>query len=225
MSYLQYIPQEYMNVFSQKATFKTWFESRYQYLPPEILNQYHMIIDKFETDKEIITKAFEHHVKRIVARLDYQDKIIYIWSGYISSRSYYDEENSRIVILFNDNLDVMNQDLLHELGHLVDKGLPWKNKNYNKDPQTEIEKTVYALEPAEFDAMGTHIAELIKAIFRNKDDAGKLEIIKVIENWLRNGGDIPYIEPSIIEKWKTDPKLWRKFQERMYNLLSDLKNS
>lgn len=73
--------------------------------------------------------------------------------------------------------------------------------------------------------MGTHIAELIKAIFRNKDDAGKLEIIKVIENWLRNGGDIPYIEPSIIEKWKTDPKLWRKFQERMYNLLSDLKNS
>ena len=99
MSYLQYIPQEYMNVFSQKATFKTWFESRYQYLPPEILNQYHMIIDKFETDKEIIKKAFEHHVKRIVARLDYQDKIIYIWSGYISSRSYYDEEKGTQMLI------------------------------------------------------------------------------------------------------------------------------
>jgi hypothetical protein len=90
-------------------------------------------------------------------------------------------------------------------------------------------KPSYYKSPAEFDAYGMGIVSNIRWKFNKSDKQGKNKVISGIENLLRTGDD-DIIE--VINKddyvamlhWKDKPKLWRKFQKRLFNLLQDLKS-
>ena len=48
-------------------------------------------------------------------------------------------------------------------------------------------------------------------------------IIAVFKKWLQYGGDdVPFMDKSLLQKWKTSPNLWRKFQQRVYHLVVEL---
>jgi hypothetical protein len=229
MRFLDFIAKEYRDQFFDiifnKPTLKIWFESRFTYLPPEILNQCHIVANRFESDNKIIKAAFNHHTKVRIGDIQLQSQVVPVYAGYTIGRSEYDKDYQRIIIQFNNDSRAMMEDLLHEVGHLLDKGLNYK-KQPKENPKTDAELTAYATNPGEFDAIGTYTAQFIKAIFETKRNvADRLKIIELIKNSLRQGGDdIPYVDPEYIKRWKTNPFLWRKFQQRMYNLLKDLEN-
>jgi hypothetical protein len=233
MSYFEpYIKGHY--IFERDVSFKVWFESKFTNVPPDILNYYEKLVDKITSIMSSLKKVNDHNVKTKIGEITVFGRNIPIYIGKtLGNRSHYDYENNRILIQYNDDLNTISDDLLHELGHATNptytspkwSGVGSKYKLY---PQTDAEKTAYVKEPVEFDAMGAHAAEIIKANFRvAKNDEHNNEKYKIVKNlidWLKtNSDDFPWIDINVIKKWKTKPTLWKKFQSRIWNLTRDLK--
>jgi hypothetical protein len=118
--------------------------------------------------------------------------------------------------------------LSHEMTHAIDPKLVKGGKYLSKVPvnydfNKEKERSSYFKSPEEFDAYGTSIVTHIKA-YPNKQ-----EIISQLESFLRNNDDkllknLSSTEREAINYWKTKPTLWRKFQQRLFNLLQELKS-
>jgi len=121
--------------------------------------------------------------------------------------------------------------LSHEMTHAIDPKLVKGGKYLSKVPvgydfNKEKEISSYFKSPEEFDAYGTSIVTEIKA-YPNKQ-----EIISQLENFLRNNDDkllkllkkLSSSSVAAINYWKTKPTLWRKFQQRLFNLLQELKS-
>ena len=123
----------------------------------------------------------------------------------------------------------MEDSFLHELGHAIDtkyQSPTWVGKRHQNNPAiTDEDKTAYAKEPVEFDAMTSHIAHIIQSQFRENGEVIKKRIIDGLTEWLKKGGDFPYVSTDVINKWKTNPTLWKKFQSRVWNLVQKLQES
>ena len=144
-----------------------------------------------------------------------------------------DDKKNVIIVPSNDDKNKIFQDLMHEIGHAYDpkyKSPSWKglSKKYQQLPQppiTDYEKSVYLKEPVEFDTIGTNVAEIIKINFELANNEDKTKMINDLTDWLRKSSDeFPYISPEAIRTWKSRPNLWRKFQERIWNLIQELKS-
>ena len=158
---------------------------------------------------------------------------VYVSHG--ESSGGYDPINDTITI----DYDILSQGeakviegIYHELLHATDtkSQLPRSStelRNYqhfsqNGDPR-------YYQNPMEFDAYGSTIAEYIRRSIRNiKDEQQQQRVIDELKNWLRQGS--PEHAPNFLKQygklpqqaWRQNPKLWRMFQQRLYNLLEKL---
>lgn len=82
--------------------------------------------------------------------------------------------------------------------------------------------------PYEFDALGVGIANSIRHQYTSLNDEEKPVFLQELETWLRDGGDPPRSIPNSntmnLLAWQQKPTLWRKFQQRMYSLIQELKS-
>lgn len=212
----------------EEKDFKTWYESSFQYIPPEVIEQFNVIKEKFTSYKNGIKIAHQYHSKFPVGEVNINKRKIKVVAGYDVYRAHYDSNTEKIFIPYNENPEVMEDDFLHELGHAIDtkyQSPTWvgvSKKHQNNPAVTDIEKTAYVKEPVEFDAMGSHITYVIEKDFNENGEIVRKRIIKGLTEWLKNGGDFPYVTTDVINKWQTKPTLWKKFQTRIWNLVQKL---
>jgi hypothetical protein len=128
--------------------------------------------------------------------------------------------------------------LSHEAIHAIDPKFNPQIINPEKMAKKASEKKQYWSQgnmpsyyksPAEFDAYGMGIVSNIRWKFNKSDEQGKNEVISGLENLLRTGDDdiidvISKDDYVAMLHWKTKPTLWRKFQQRLFNLLQELKS-
>jgi hypothetical protein len=128
--------------------------------------------------------------------------------------------------------------LSHETIHAIDPKLnPQIINPENRAKKTSEKKqffsqgnvSSYYKSPEEFDAYGMGILSNIKVRFYDTDEQYKSTIISVLEEFLRTGNYdmtsniINRNDYEALMHWKTKPTLWRKFQQRLFNLLQELK--
>jgi len=128
--------------------------------------------------------------------------------------------------------------LSHETIHAIDPKLNPQIINPENRAKKASEKkqffsqgnvSSYYKSPEEFDAYGMGILSDIKVRFHDTDEQYKSRIISVLEEFLRTGNYdmtsniINRNDYEALMHWKTKPTLWRKFQQRLFNLLQELK--
>ena len=128
--------------------------------------------------------------------------------------------------------------LSHETIHAIDPKLNPQIINPENRAKKASEKkqffsqgnvSSYYKSPEEFDAYGMGILSDIKVGFHDTDEQYKSRIISVLEEFLRTGNYdmtsniINRNDYEALMHWKTKPTLWRKFQQRLFNLLQELK--
>lgn len=217
---------------SKMSSFKIWFESKFTPIPSEVIDSLKKLVDeKIVPRIEFLKKVTYANAKMKVGELFIHNNNVSIYVGKIQF-AHYDNEKKIIIVPYDDDKNKIFQNLLHEIGHAYDhkytspnwNGLSDKYQNLPQPPITDYEKSVYVKEPVEFDTIGTNIAEVIKTNFKLANNKDKVRIITDLTNWLRKSNDeFPYISPETIQSWKSKPTLWRKFQERIWNLIQELK--
>ena len=154
--------------------------------------------------------------------------------------AYYDEDKNSINIPYGDtdgkgnlNITEISNQIQHEISHVIDKKLlskTWKGptdkyKELTKKPTlafSDSEFTTYVKELSEFDAIGSHFYHNVKSNFQTSKE--KQKIIDRLTNWLKNNDDnIMFLRPLTLKAWRTKPTLFRKFQQRVWNLIQELK--
>lgn len=141
----------------------------------------------------------------------------------------------------SDSLRVTNL-ISHEITHALDPKL--QSSAYKQQVIPKVNKILAAQRlagpegdgldddgyenlPHEFDAFGGGIANSIRRQYTSLNAQEKPVFLQELETWLRNGGDpprsIPIGNTGNIYTWQSKPTLWRKFQQRMYNLIQELK--
>ena len=214
----------------ETMSFKMWVESHFQYITPEIKEQFNAIKDKFTSHKNSIKIAHQYHSKFPLGEVKINGVKIKVLVGYDASRAYYDGKAKKIFVPYDEDVEKMEKWLWHELGHAVDPKYvspKWggTSDRYKQDPQTDVELFNYAKEPIEFDAIGTNIAYSLEKSFFSGNRQDRERMISGLETWLKTGGEFPYISSDVFEKWQTKPTLWKKFQSRIWNLAQKLKSS
>jgi hypothetical protein len=214
---------------STKINDEFWFESHFYGMPQETSESIKKLINSINLKKllYIKEKLFDYNLGFVIA--DGQEIPVHI-GNFEDSRYIPDRKIIRIPY-GTLNKDVILQQIEHEVGHLLDKKIKsktWKgpSKKYidaiNKGELTDSEQLAYDKEPVEFDAIGTSFDNYVKRIFKDVDLGVKQEMIDRFVVWLKLGGEVPYFNQEITERWQTNPTLWRKFQHRVYNLVQEL---
>jgi len=212
----------------ETMSFKTWMESSFQYITPEMEEQFNVIKDKFISHKNSIKIAHQYHSKFPLVEIKINGEKIKVLAGYDIYRSHYNDKTKTIFISYNEDQEIMIKQLWHEFGHVADpkyRSPTWggPSERYKQDPQTNVELFNYSKEPIEFDAIGTNIAYSLEKSFLSGKKKERERMIAGLEMWLKIGGEFPYISSDVFEKWRTKPTLWKKFQSRIWNLAQKLK--
>jgi len=217
--------------FSKPVPFKVWFESKFTNLESDTVDSFHALLGVINDRLDFLRSVYNHNAKVPVGNVIIHGQTVPVYVG--KTKSYYDYEKKKIFITYNDDMNEIAKTILHELGHAVDPKLAsprWvgTSAKFNKidyPPVTDVDKSIYVKEPAEFDAMGTQLAQMIKAHFELSNAADKNKIISDLRDWLKSGDDnFPHVEPGVIRKWKSKPTLWRKFQLRLWSLVQELES-
>ena len=205
-------------------------ESRFLEIPEEIREQVRQLLTQIHQMKDFLLMSQNHNARIIIGNILSNSRKINIFLTNIDI-AYADTKNNKIYIPYHDlNLDEILYDLNHEILHFVDPKSykPHKlSKRYRELVQknsnlTDSEKTAYVKEPTEFDAIGSHIATQIRYIFDHSPPEDKTQTIEELKNWLRYGGRLMDIHTNELNRWKTRPTLWRRFQMRIWNLVQEL---
>jgi len=201
-----------------------WFESHFYPMPEETRNSIRYLMNQIDLRKLASHKMAgvdESQLGLIV--VEGNEFLVYI-GNFRSAR--YNVKRGVIEIPYGTlNPDEILEQLEHEVGHVLDKKIKsktWRGTNIDKELQTDIERSNYFKEPVEFDAIGSSYDAYIKRTFNDLSLQEKQVMIDRFNNWLRFGGEVPYFNQEITDRWKTKPTLWRKFQQRVFNLVQDL---
>jgi len=222
-----------------QLNFKEWIvlESNFIQLSPEAKQGIEDIIGKFANTMSQ-NPSFTGNLGSIpFTDHKQQNRPIPVIVKNISGNGYYDPNNHQVFLsprLFhNGNVDRSIYNVLsHEITHGVDPkyhpSMPdaWFDKGVAKG-QFDSSKLSYEKSPLEFDAFGGGIAADIERQYRNLDQAGKQSLSQTITNWLKHGGPLPNIFQASgihMPNWQSKPTLWRKFQQRIYNLIQKLQS-
>jgi hypothetical protein len=67
---------------------------------------------------------------------------------------------------------------------------------------------------------------MIKANFNVDNKDTKQQIIDKLTSWLKESDDtFPWIDANLFKRYKDIPFLWQKFQQRVYDLVQELKDN
>lgn len=216
--------------------FKLWLESKFINIPPETQSGLEDVIRQLSNgemqDGQIGQIPFTDHKGQ-------NRPIAVIGNSKLSSIGYYDPNRHTISINTKSAVRFKSQELFnilsHELTHAIDPKyhptMPdaWFDKGIARG-QFDSTKAIYEKTPTEFDAFGGGMANTIRQQYNTLSPQQKPQFIADIENWLKGSGQVPFSVSHnnqniwAIEAWKTKPTLWKKFQQRMYQLVQELKN-
>jgi hypothetical protein len=206
-------------------------ESKFSSIPQETLDSFNNLIKEMDFIRLKIYKNKASETK--VGFIKVFGRKVPVYMGKYAE-AVYQKHRDAIVIPYGDlNMERIKDDIQHEIGHLLDKKIlntKWQGaseKYYDVVPKQELtdrEKHIYVKEPVEFDAAGTHGDYLIRNNFENSDDKSKQKIIDDLKKWLKYGDSMPFFPTDLVNIWKTKPTLYRKFQQRVYNLVQDLED-
>ena len=157
----------------------------------------------------------------------------------LRSLGKYDPNIHRILINPSSMARIQPSNLLnilsHELTHAVDPkfhpDMPdaYFDKGVDRG-QFDSSRLAYEKSPHEFDAFGGGMANVIRQQYASLNAQQKPQFINDFERWLKYGGEIPkalqHSATSVeaMQTWFSKPTLWRKFQQRMFGLIQELKN-
>ena len=218
--------------------FKVWLEAQFVDIPKDAMHALENMVKKTKNNiRKMLSLEDQGYPKHRIGVIDIDGKTISVFLDNIPLPQYLhlpDTLEGEIVIPYHGNM----KEVLHELGHAFDpkmKSNKWKNSDrYNKLQNkaqrgialSDEEQKSYTKEPAEFEAYGAEMAARIKIVLGNLPPEQKPIFIQQLERWLRNGGESPTIariDPAFIAACKTKPTLWRRCQQKLFNLIQELK--
>jgi hypothetical protein len=148
----------------------------------------------------------------------------------------------------NEDANSFDTTIYHELIHTIDfkstqEKKEFKNKNIDQQPYKHLgipqRLFNYYQQPGEFDArvagflqsFKNDIYKKVKQFHNNQDIQDYIQArIDVVLSWLKNpassmeqGWRWYDLEPDAITTWKYNPILWKRFSQRVYHFLQDIK--
>lgn len=220
-----------------------WFESHFYAMPSETRDSIKKLINNINIEnlrnmKEKLSVYSIGSASYPLGFIIVYGQQIPVYIGNFNNSDYNYKNNNAIRIPYgNFNPDIMLQNIEHEVGHALDKKIKnpaWRgtsktyidavNKILAGKELTGAENLAYDKEPVEVDAIGASYDNYVKRNFETEDLATKKMIIDRLSDWLRYDGEVPYFIKEIEDRWRTKPTLWKKFKQKVYNLVQELKN-
>ena len=214
--------------------FRLWLEKQFLELPQEAKESIEHLIQNLPT---ISYQKVPIRIGKVFKGYNY--KYIPVYLANISSDGVYDHDKGVIYLKYGveKNPSKMRQILQHELIHSVDRAKVHDRSSY----QQNIGTNAYFNEPTEFNAYAGTLAQHIRDEVARMTPNKRHETITGLKNWLRTNtttkqGIFGWIKsvistPNILinfhkmqRAWQTDPKLWRNFKQKLYNLTQQLES-
>jgi len=218
--------------------FRIWLERRFLETPQWINTEIENFIKKLPKIRKILTGNGNEYLGYISIRHG-----IPIYAMHLKSDGAYNKNGDRIEINYRilNKPDAVWEILHHELTHAIDPKSKFPNSpDYQRLAATSDPR--YFKLPVEFDAYGANFAKFIRRELLQLPPYFQQKVISKIKEWLRRGS--PAEPPSVLRSlfnfsgeyaksltnymqmhqqiWRQNPKLWKIFQQRLYNLLDNL---
>ena len=225
--------------------FQQWLESNFVQIPEDALYALQRLVARKNNVQFLLSLQRRGFPKYQLGNISINNNPVNVFLQRLPHAQYIHSpdasQNAEILLPYHGNARETMDDILHELGHasdpkmlsdrlrLSDRYQKVEKKLQQGEPRTEEEEKSYLKEPVEFDAIG---ADFVVRVWRRFNDMAepdqKQTFIQDIEQWLRTGGNPPdacYLPQNLLAAWQSKPTLWRKFQQRLFNLAQQLRQS